>query len=376
MTAMNADASQPFASADVAAPYVSNAGVREVAAQLGKASRVALFTHTKPDGDAIGAVLALTRVLRHRGLDAWPVFIAPWNQRFDRVLGATPVVHAETEADLDRPELSGVDAVAVLDTGAVAQLGLAAAYIASCGDRVLIIDHHVGGDAHVAPTRLIDTGAAAACEIVARVAVELLELPSAAALPTDVAEPLYLGLATDTGWFKHPNVTPAVFRLAADLLDAGVDHNRLFAVSDMSDPPSRLLLMQRALSSLRLIASGRAAVMMLSDADFTETGSERADASGIIDVPRSVRSVEVSALLYELAPGVTKVSLRSKKSDLSVNVNELAATWGGGGHHHAAGAKLNMPLDDASREVSDRLTEAIDLAQAGAAKTNPTNGHK
>jgi len=342
--------------------YVGTASAAEIAERLAAATRVAVFTHTKPDGDAVGSALAISRALRHGSIEATPAFVAPWNPRFEPVLGSTPVVHVESAGDLERRELTDADTIAVVDTGSTNQLGVAAEFVKARRERTLIVDHHSGGEAALAPMRLIDTSAASATQLVADVAVRLMGVGSAAELPVDVAEPLYLGLATDTGWFKHPSVTPRVFRLAADLLEAGAEHNRLFTVSDMSDPPERLLLMQRALASLALVADRRAAVMRLSGADFAETGSERTDASGLIDIPKSVETVEVAALLYELDDGRVKLSLRSKKSELSVDVNAVAGTWGGGGHHHAAGATLGVPLEEAWDAVVERLSETINGA--------------
>lgn len=348
--------------------YDSTADAAAIAERLSSASRVAVLTHTKPDGDAVGSVLGLARALQHRGVHAHPVFCEPWNGRFDPVVRSTPIVVAGAESDFERAELREADAVAVVDTGSFGQLGVAAGYVRERFDRTLIIDHHRGGESSVAPMRLIDVEAASATQIVARVATALCGAESPAGLPRDVAEPLYLGLATDTGWFKHPSVTPAVFRLAADLLEAGVDHNELYTVSDMSDPPSRLLLMQRALGSLELVSDGRLALMSLDGEDFRASGAEVTDASGLIDVPKSVRTVEVSALLYAVEPGVTKLSLRSKRSALSIDVNELASVWGGGGHHHAAGAKLRLDVGSAVEEVRSRLVNAIEAAASESAK--------
>jgi phosphoesterase RecJ-like protein len=121
--------------------------------------------------------------------------------------------------------------VVIVDTGSWSQLHDYRPWIDAQHDKTALIDHHLSGNAEVSPRRLIDTGAAAACEIVAGLCVPLLGPGFARDLPREVAEPLYLGLATDTGWFRHSNVTPAVMRLAADLLEAGVDHERLIETS-------------------------------------------------------------------------------------------------------------------------------------------------
>lgn len=350
--------------------YTGTADPRAVAERLMGWQRVAVLTHAKPDGDAIGSALGLARTLVHAGHEATVVFCPPWDPRFDAMLGVTPALFAESPEAFESQPLAGIDGVAVLDTGSFTQLGHAADFVRKKHDRTLIIDHHKGGDPDVAPVRLLDVAAASATQIVARVACEVLGVTSPAVLPADVAEPLYFGLATDTGWFRHPSVTPEVFRLAADLLDAGVEHNRLYTMSEMSDPPERLLLVQRALMSLRLVADRRAAVVALTGDDFEAAGAGPTHASGLVDIAKSVRTVEVSALLYETEPGLTKVSLRSKASALSVDVNAVASAWGGGGHKHAAGAKLALQLEDARAAVEAAVTDAV----SRAASPSPSPG--
>lgn len=349
-------------------PYTSNTTPAEAAGRLAAASRVALLTHAKPDGDAVGSAMGLARALAmgQRNIPSVTVFCPPWDGRFDALLGDTPVVFAEVPTVFDTPAVREADLVAVLDTGSFAQLGPAADFVRERHDQTLIIDHHAGGDPTVAPLRLIDTAAASATQVVARVACALLGAASPADLPAPVAEPLYFGLATDTGWFRHPSVNPDVFRLAADLLSTGVDHNQLYTASEMSDPPERLLLIQRALASLELIADRRAAVVALGPDDFDQSGATFNHASGLVDIAKGVTTVEVSAMLYEVEPGRTKVSLRSKASDLSIDVNAVASTWGGGGHKHAAGAKINKPLAEARAEVERAVASAIDNATAAA----------
>ncbi len=333
--------------------------IADVAERLASARAVAVVPHAKPDGDAIGATLALARTLDRLGIAATAIYAPPWPRRFDVLVGSTPVHHLDPDAP-DLAPIERADLVAVLDTGTWSQLGGAAPALRGAAARTLVVDHHHHGDPELAELRCVETDAPAAAAIVARLCVRLLDFDGPARLPAEIAAPLYVGLATDTGWFRHPSVAPPVLRLAADLLEAGADHNALYRMVELNDPPERLLLMQRALGSLRFLAGGRAVLMVLRRADFEAAGATPGDTGGLVDLPRSVASVEVSALLYEPEPGRAKLSLRSKASGHPVDVNALAQSLGGGGHVHAAGVTLERPLDDALPDV----VAAIETAAA------------
>jgi len=332
--------------------WTTNASVAQIAGIVRDASSILLLTHAKPDGDAIGSTLSLARTLASMGVKHSLVYLGPWSARFDGVLGETPVIHADentfTEPPFDEPGM-----IVVMDTGSRSQLAEASDYVEARAEKTIILDHHAHGDAQLAHTRHIDISAAAACLIGAELVSNLLSVP-VSKLPREVAEPLFLGCATDTGWFKHPNVTPRCLRTCADLLEAGANHDELFRTTEQNDPPARLLLMQRALDSLEFFDDRRVAVMALTMADFDETGANPDDSGGLIDLPKTVGVVRVSALLTE-APGVTKVSFRSKAGEGEVDVNLVAQSLGGGGHKHAAGAKIKAPLTEARAKVIEAL---------------------
>lgn len=341
--------------------YVSNATLTQIAQRLSEAKRVAVFTHAKPDGDAVGSTLALARSLALTGKAATPVYLAPWSGRFDALVGGTPVLH-ERQGVWQDPVIVAADACAVLDTGSWNQLADAKAFLQPRRAATVLVDHHPHGDADVAELRHIETRAASACELVAELCRLILGAPSLRGLPRVVAEPLYLGLATDTGWFRYSNTSAATLRMAADLIDAGVDHNRLYRRIEQSDSPRRLLLTRRALDTLEFIAGERGAMMIVSQRDIEECHATQDELGGLTDLPQSVGSVRVVAVLTEADPALTKVSLRSKAPDdgqTLIDVNKIAQTMGGGGHVHAAGAKLRTPLAEATATVRAALTSAL-----------------
>jgi bifunctional oligoribonuclease and PAP phosphatase NrnA len=347
---------------DPTEPWGSNASMDEIVSRLREAESAVLLTHGKPDGDAVGSAVGIARALIALGKKAIILFDPPWTDRFDCVIGDTPhrvlKDRADDEAWQDQ-QIESADTVVVVDTGSWTQLGASERYLRARRDRVVLIDHHAHGDSEVAAMRYVDTQSPAAAQIVAEIARRVLGLERIAELPLPIASAVYLGMATDTGWFKHPSVRSSTFRIVADLIDAGVEHTRLFLETEQSDPPERLLLMQRAMKSMELVAGVSAAVMCLSPADFQETGADLSLTGGLVDLPKAVRTVEVSVLLTQIEPHLSKVSFRSKASKRCIDVNELAQRFGGGGHKHAAGARIDADLPEAKAQIIAALEDAL-----------------
>lgn len=364
---------QPVPAAAPATTWTSNASPHEIADRLLAAPRVLVFTHMKPDGDAAGSSLALVRALNHTpGHSAQACFSGPLPPWLPAIAGDTPVRQWER----DGPPAEQPDACVIVDTGAWSQLEAFKSFLAPRAAANIIIDHHRRGDADAAALRWIDSDAAAVCQPVSELCTLLLRT-TADRLPSPVATALYLGLATDTGWFRHSNVTPKVFRLAADLVAAGANPAWLFQTIEQQDTLSRLHLMSRALASLELIDGGRVGVITLTRRDYQETGCPTSESGGFIDLPQTIASVKVAAVITEgdpvefaLPPGtpLTKISLRSKTDDIDVDL--ICRTLGGGGHKRAAGAKVQLSL----QETKAKVLAAIMSVTAGLASASKSKG--
>jgi len=360
----------------MATEWTTNTTAEEMAAWLRTRRRILLLTHQKSDGDAAGSMAALGRALIDAGVPEVTGLIAgPAPGWFDRVMDGVRVLHTET-GGIQTLADEGIepDGIVVQDTGSRSQLEPFMGLLEGRAEIAAIIDHHLSGDGDLASRRLIETSAAAVCEVSARVACALLSRDDPSGLPGDVAQPLYLGLATDTGWFRHSNVTPAVHRLAASLLEAGADGAALYALVAQTERPSRLRLMARVLDSLEMHADGRIAVLCATSEDFSAARAGPGETGGMVDLGLTVEGVSVSVLLtevtHESAEPLTKVSLRSASAPASgppVDVNVVAGTVGGGGHARAAGARLRAPIDQAKARILEALEPAV-----GAAKGSPS----
>ena len=344
--------------------YESTMELADVADLLRRCEgEIVVLTHAKPDGDALGCVLAMTAGLRSLGKTVSACVVPPVPQSLLELPGAAGV----GVLGKDQPH-GGVPAdpavVVVLDTGAKSQLGPLADYVEKHLDRTLIIDHHLSGDV-AAPYRYIDAEAAAAAEPVA----ELLDLLMPEPLTDPMAEliptALYAAIASDTGWFRFSNTSPRTLRLAARLLEAGVDHADLYRRLEQSERPAKVRLLTRALDSLELLSDARAALLVLRGADFAETGAQESETERIIDVPQMIGSVQIVALVTERQGGaITAVSFRSKPGMSGINVAEVAGRFGGGGHARAAGAKIQESLEEALPQVRSALMQAVEAAEA------------
>jgi phosphoesterase RecJ-like protein len=286
---------------------------------------VVVLTHVKPDGDALGSTLAVTRAINLAAGDrasqpvAVPWYWGPLPDWAPGVLKSTTyrAITEENRADHDNRE--DPDAIIILDTGSWSQLHEVREWLLARNDIATVIDHHRQGNADVAPRRVIQVQAAAVCEPAADLCRRVLGLKAGAQLPTEVAEPLYLGLATDTGWFRHSNVSPTALRLAAELLEAGVDHAKLYEMVEQRDRVSRLRLMSRALNSLEMHHGDKVAVMTLLLKDFEECRAAATDSAGFSEIPLAAEKVKVSVLITEAFrtegadnQQITKVSFRAK----------------------------------------------------------------
>lgn len=340
--------------------YSSTTDFEKLATRLEGSSRILLLTHAKPDGDAIGSVLALHRALTIRGR-ACDIFLrGPVGWNLQPFIAAGEAIHLLEES----APWADYDFVVIADTGARSQLDSLGDWLAARRDRVAVIDHHVQGNSELADHRIIDTAAPSATFLVAGL-IDALGVEIGGG-PFSIAEALLLGLATDTGWFKHNNASPAAFRLAARLIEAGADKARIFAISEENDRPQRLALTARAIQSIEYIADGRAAVMTLLPEDFQITGADAEEMTGIVNEPLSIAAVRVAALLSAVDGTVAKISLRSKPAQQTprgiiraIDVNVIAGHFSGGGHLHAAGARVERPLAEVRGEVVALLEAAL-----------------
>ena len=356
--------------------WTSTTDLAALAKWLAPKNNVLCLTHVKPDGDAVGSTLAAARALNiaaggtahgfaGAASRAHIVYAAPAPHWLHTIAGETPftVIEPGQAPPETLPNGNAPDAILVVDTGSWNQLAPFESLLRAHKDNTAAIDHHLRGDADVTDRRVVDSAWASATMPTAELCRHILKLDSVADLPPEVAQPCYMGLATDTGWFRHANVSPAALRFAADLLETGIDHAPLLELTEQKERASRLKLLKRALESLEYHDDERIATVVLTAKDYEKSGASRGESGGFLDIIKTVETVRVAALLTEADPDehgnpLTKVSMRSKPGSGFVDVNEVASTFGGGGHAMAAGARIGASLADARARLVDALIEA------------------
>jgi len=294
-------------------------------ALLANANTPAVICHVHPDADTIGAGLALAMVLRRRGKSVQVSFDRPaCPSELPQSLRSLPggellVSPAELRTD--------ADLVVTVDISSPDRLG-GLRELAAAGSELLVIDHHASNQLF-GSANFVDPLADSTTMMVAELIDEWGE-----PIDTDVAHCLYAGLATDTGSFRW--ATARAYRLAARLVDVGVDNAAVTRAVMDTHPFGWLTMLSRVLASAQLLpeaAGGRGLVYAVVDhAEWTATRPEEVES--IVDIVRTTEQAEVAAVFKEVEPGCWAVSMRAKSA---VDLSAVAVSFGGGGHRLAAG---------------------------------------
>jgi phosphoesterase RecJ-like protein len=322
--------------------------VDAVLEELRNAQKFLLTTHENPDGDALGSLLGMHEVLKQIGKDSCMFlgadeFPLPWEYRkmpLDEVRNEPP-------ADLDDRT------VVFLDCGNIDRMPVD--FLQRDGVHIVNVDHH-HDNTRFGTVNLVDPRASCTAEIVWELAKEL-----GAEITPAIGDALYVGLITDTGKFMYRNTSPRSHRMAAELIEAGIDAHAIYRRLYEELPFARLKLLACALAGLQRFDDGVVTATSLKRADFEDTGAVETDSEGIVDHLRSVEGTKVAVLVRELLAddrtGVRKVSLRA--TDETVDVSRIARGLGGGGHRQAAGASSELPLDELLGTIRRGIQEQL-----------------
>jgi bifunctional oligoribonuclease and PAP phosphatase NrnA len=311
--------------------------------------RFLLTTHVRPDGDGLGSMLALADVLEKMGKSARLTVASFLPPRYDFLDPARRIRHFSAPGE----EFRDADVAVVLDTGTWNQLGDFGALLRSLSVPKAVIDHHLTQD-DLGAARFVDTTAEATGRLVFE-AVKALGAP----LSREAAHALFVAVAMDTGWFRHPNTTPATFALAAALEEAGAEPTTAYEHLFEQSTPGRLRLTGVVLQRLQLECDGRVALTEIRRGDYEATGSTPQDSEDLVNYTRSIAGVEVGLFFMEQPRGGVKVSFRSRQT---VDVARLAERFGGGGHKLASGAILETSLADARSQVLTVVRAALETS--------------
>ena len=307
-----------------------------------KASKnVLLLTHVRPDGDAIGSLLAMGRGLALMGKSVCLYNESPIPAIFRFLPGIEEIVS-------EPGPLAHYDTAVALDCSDISRMGVIAEELGQIP--VLInLDHHptnTGFGNH----QMVDPGASSAGEIVYRVLMDL-----GVEIDRSIAYAIYTAIFTDTGSFLFQNATSEAFRICGSMVDKGVDSyavaQNLFATYSLG----RLKLLNRVLDTIEISGNGKLSVMYLTQEMLRETETSVDDINGLVNYAKHIEDVQVAVLIQEsryvdgAPPGEHyHVSLRATGD---VDVGQIALGYGGGGHPGAAAFTARICLKDIKREV-------------------------
>jgi len=314
-----------------------NKAIEAILDVLRRGEKFLVCSHSRPDGDAVGSMLAMGMLLEQMGKRADLVTADRIPNVYRQLPGAEGIrcamrVHGPYDAvillecdGLERARLRGLEPFFLIN-----------------------IDHHTSARefGHV---NWIDRGAASVGELVHR-----LVKAAGYNVTAEMASCLYTTILTDTGGFCYGGTRASTFALAEELTLAGADPVAIARNVYFTTPTSRLLLLGAALSNLK--RDGRLAWLWITNHDMVRTCAAEEDCEGIVNYAISIAGVETAAFLRELPEGAIRISLRSKGI---VDVAGIAVKLGGGGHENAAGVTLEGPLPRALEQILGELRTKI-----------------
>jgi bifunctional oligoribonuclease and PAP phosphatase NrnA len=304
---------------------------------LREGERFLVCSHSRPDGDAVGSVLAMGMLLQQMGKRADLVTADRIQPVYRKLPGAETIRNA---LRVHGP----YDAAVLLECDSFARTrlrGLEPFFIVN-------IDHHASGHSW-GNVNWIDRTAVSVGELVHR----LVKAAGATVTP-EMATCIYTTLLTDTGGFCYGALKASTFALATELVNAGANPISIAQDVYFSTATSKLLLLGTALNNLN--HQGRLAWLWVTHKDMVRTGATEEDCEGIANYALSIADVEAAAFFRELPEGRIRVSLRSKGK---VNVAAIAEQMGGGGHENASGCSVDGPMEQAREVILNALREGV-----------------
>jgi len=317
---------------------------------INKSSSVLIITHTRPDGDACGCMVALQEELAAQGKKVELLLLSPLPKWYEFLFGKKVSVLGNdiTVDELKAGRFDKCDLIIIVDTNSHSQLPQFSDWLKGTDKPILVVDHHVTSDG-LGRIELVDDTAAATGQVI----LELFRYADWS-ITGKIAEALFVAVSTDTGWFRFSNTDSRALRDAADLIDVGVNPTAIYRKMYQNFSPARLKLMTVMLGTLKLHLDGRFATQYVLRSHFDQAGAAGADTENLIDECQRIGSVEVAALFVELKDGGFRCSLRSKGV---VDVSKIARKFDGGGHKMAAGTNLPGPLKNAKKLIYDAVAQ-------------------
>ena len=313
--------------------------LEQIANRIKRSKSILILGHTRPDGDAFGSMLALSRVVESLGIETQTCVDSDVPSNLAFIDGIEKV---------RKTPKNQYDLLICVDCSEPQRLGfLQDEFERAKRSRIdtVNVDHHVS-NTRFAKYNFVDK-CSANCMHIAKLISYL-----GVSIDKKTAEYLLVGLLTDSGNFAHDDVTEDTFLLAAKLVKAGADIRYYNYMLFSKQTKARAALHGKVMSRIRYFYDDRFALIVIDRKTMEECGADHTMTEGFVNFPLNVETVEVAASLLEVKKGQYKISLRSKEY---ADVNKIAGVYGGGGHVRASGCMLFGDVE----EVIDKLSYTV-----------------
>ena len=320
--------------------------MNQIIRHLKNSKKILITTHTNPDGDAVGSLIAMGLALKAVG-------------KLTTLYNESPIpavyrfLPALEQIDRTLSPQNRYDTAVVLDCSNMDRIGNSATVVSKI-PVVINLDHHPTNTGF-GDLNLVDPSACATAELVYRM-IQRLEVP----IGREMATAIYTGILTDTGSFRFSNTNREAFAICNEMIVAGVEPYDVAQHVYGTYSLGRIKLLNLALDSIEISKNGKLSIMTLSHKMMAATGTQSEDIDGLIHYARRIEDVKVAALIQELqkdngANGHQPRFHVSLRSDGDVDVAAIAAFFGGGGHVHAAGFNIEATLPAVKSQITRRV---------------------
>lgn len=316
----------------------------ELQAAIEKAKSIIIFSHINPDGDTLGAMIGLSKLIE----------LNFGKKTTNVIIGKTPDTYSFMPFISECINNQNIDKNTVYD--------LAIAVDVAAKDRMsdmqelffksknkANIDHHITNN-NYGNINIVKGLASSAGEVVYEIVKELNW-----EINKDIAELLYISILTDTGGFRYENTSPKVFIYASELIEMGLNPTKIYRQCYESKPKAMALLNAYAIQNAIFKENDKIAYTIITKEDMKNFNAKSDYTEGISEALRQIDSTEIAILLKELPNQMTKVSMRSK----TVDVSKIAEIFDGGGHHYAAGCTIQKPPKIAIEKLLEVAKKSI-----------------
>lgn len=310
--------------------------MNQIIHHLKNSNNLFLATHTNPDGDAIGSLIAMGLSLEALNKRTTLYNESPIPAVYRFLPFADRIVQYVDKANI-------YDTAIILDCSDLERIGKAISMVNKI-PIIINIDHHITNTCY-GDFQLIKTSACATTEIVYKLMKDM-----AVPINKAIAASIYTGILTDTGSFRFSNTNRAAFEICEEMVELGVDPYSIAQHVYGTYSLGRIKLLNMALDSIEISYNGRLSMMTLTRDMFYETDTRTEDADGLINYAKSIEDVKVAVLIQELQ-NKNKQFHVSLRSNGTVNVAEIASSFGGGGHFNAAGFSIESTLSDLKSQI-------------------------